>query len=74
MPTDEVLMARVQGDDMAAFDSLYDRHAGGALFVARSVCRDIGRAEDAVQEGFFSIWQGRADYRPGTGSFRAWSM
>jgi RNA polymerase sigma-70 factor (ECF subfamily) len=67
-------MARVQGDDAVAFRSLYDRHAEGALVVARAVCRDAGRAEDAVQEGFLSIWSGRSDYRPASGSFRAWSM
>jgi RNA polymerase sigma-70 factor (ECF subfamily) len=72
--SDAVLMARVQGDDTAAFRSLHDRHAGGALLVAQAVCRDAGRAEDAVQDGFLSIWKGRADYRPGSGSFRAWSM
>ncbi len=72
--SDEALMVRVQADDRGAFQQLYDRHAEGALFVARAVCRDTGRAEDAVQEGFLSIWKGRADYRPGAGSFRAWSM
>jgi RNA polymerase sigma-70 factor (ECF subfamily) len=72
--SDEALMARVQTDDRGAFQELYDRHAGGALRVARAVCRDTGRAEDAVQEGFLSIWKGRADYRSASGTFRAWSM
>lgn len=72
--SDEALMARVQADDRGAFQELYDRHAEGAIFVARAVCHDAGRAEDAVQEGFLSIWKGRADYRPASGTFRAWSM
>jgi RNA polymerase sigma-70 factor (ECF subfamily) len=72
--SDEALMERVQADDPAAFQELYDRHAEGALRVARAVCRDAGRAEDAVQEGFLSIWKGRADYRSASGTFRAWSM
>lgn len=67
-------MGRVQRDDVDAFEQLFDRHAVRALRVAASVCRDRGHAEDAVQEGFLSIWRGRADYRPEKGTFRVWSM
>ncbi len=61
-------------EDVEAFGCLYDRHATRAFRVARSVCGDTHRSEDAVQEGFLSIWRGRAKYRPGNGSFQAWSM
>ena len=71
---DEVLMRRVQADDQAAFAELYDRHASLAFRVARSVCRDVRRAEDAVQEGFMSVWRSRARYRHGQGSVQAWTM
>ena len=67
-------MARAQDGDAAAFAALYDRHAGRAFLVARAICRDQSRAEDAVQEGFLAIWRGRAGYRPEGGSVRAWSM
>lgn len=72
--TDEALMGRAQADDTAAFAHLYDRHAVRALRLARSVCRDTSRAEEAVQEGFLSIWSNRANYRPEVGSFQSWSM
>lgn len=72
--TDEVLMARVKDGDGDAFGRLYDRHAERAFRIARAICHDRGRAEDAVQEGFLAIWHGRAGYRPGAGSFQAWSM
>lgn len=72
--SDEALMRRVQRDETAAFEVLYDRHSGQALGVARSVCFDAGRAEDAVQESFLSIWRSRERYRPEAGSFRAWAM
>ena len=72
--SDEALMLRAQADDTDAFAALYDRHAEGAFRVARAICRDSSRAEDAVREGFLAIWRGRADYRPDAGSFRAWSM
>lgn len=72
--SDEVLMQRVQGDDTRAFGRLYDRHVERGLLVARSVCRDGARAEDAVQEGFLSIWRTRASFRPERGSFQGWAM
>jgi len=73
--SDEALMLRAQRNDSAAFGRLYDRHAGPALAVARSVCHNPGLAEDAVQESFLSIWRGRASYRPRAGaSFRGWAL
>ena len=72
--SDETLMRRVQADDAEAFEQLYDRHAARAFRVARSVCDSTGRAEDAVQEGFLSVWRSRTNYRPESGSFQGWSM
>lgn len=73
--TDEDLMRRVQEtEDVEAFGALYERHATRAFAVARSVCGDGSRSEEAVQEGFLSVWRGRARFRPGSGSFQAWSM
>lgn len=66
---DELLMQRVQRDERDAFRALYDRHASAALGAARAV--DPGRAEDALQEGFISVWRDRAHYRP-QGSVRGW--
>jgi RNA polymerase sigma-70 factor (ECF subfamily) len=72
--TDEVLMACVQENDTLAFAQLYGRHAERARMMTHKICRDVGRAEEAVQDGFFSIWRSRADYQPRRGSFQAWSM
>jgi len=71
--SDEQLMGRVQAGDIRAFEQLYDRHAMRAFRIARSVCPDSGRAEDAVQEGFLSVWRGRMSYRS-TYSFQSWAM
>lgn len=73
-PTDEALMARVKDGDADAFGQLYNRHAERAFRIARAICRDRSRAEDAVQEGFLALWRGRAGYRPDAGSFQAWAM
>lgn len=72
--TDASLMARVQAGETVAFAELYSRHAVRALRVAHAVCRDAALAEEAVQEGFLSIWRSRARYRPESGSFQAWAM
>jgi RNA polymerase sigma-70 factor (ECF subfamily) len=72
--TDEALMVRAQDDDGLAFAELYGRHAEDAHRIAGGICHDRGGAEEAVQDGFFSIWKSRADYRPQRGSFKAWSM
>lgn len=73
--SDEELMGRVQGtDDAEAFARLYDRHAARAYRVARSVCGDTHRSQDAVQEGFLSIWRARDRFCPEQGCFGAWSM
>lgn len=72
--SDAELMRRVQQDHVEAFEQLYDRHCIRAFRVAQAVCHDAGRAEDAVQEGFLSIWHSRMSYRAAAGSFQAWSM
>jgi RNA polymerase sigma-70 factor (ECF subfamily) len=72
--TDEELMVRAQGDDALAFAELYGRHVEDALRIAEDICGDHDRAEETVQDGFFSIWRSRAEYRPRLGSFGIWSM
>ena len=75
--SDEDLMHLVQrADDRDAFACLYDRYAQRAFCVARSVCTNPSRAEEAVQDGFLSIWRGRARFDPGLdgASFGGWSM
>jgi RNA polymerase sigma-70 factor (ECF subfamily) len=67
-------MLRVREDDAEAFGQLYDRYASLALRVARSICHDRGRAEDAVQEGFLSVWRSRAQYRGEAGSVKGWTL
>jgi RNA polymerase sigma-70 factor (ECF subfamily) len=72
--TDDELMQRLQADDVEAFEQLYDRYGALAYRVARVVCRDPHRAEEAVQDGFLSIWRSRANYNPNQGTFKSWSV
>jgi len=59
---DEQLMAAVKAGCRVAFDVLYGRYRHRAYRVARSVCRDDGRAQEAVQDAFMSIWRTRVRY------------
>jgi RNA polymerase sigma-70 factor (ECF subfamily) len=71
---DRELMGRVSAGSQESFGELYDRYCDRAYTVARFVCRDDGRAQEAVQEGFLSVWNSRASYRPEQGTVRAWLL
>jgi RNA polymerase sigma-70 factor (ECF subfamily) len=71
---DRQLMAEVRGGGVAAFEQLYDRYHHRAYRVALAVCRDEGRAQDAVQDAFLSIWAGPAAYRADRGPVAPWLL
>jgi RNA polymerase sigma-70 factor, ECF subfamily len=59
---DDQVMTAVKAGSVAAFSVLYERYCDRVYRVARSVCGDDGRAQEAVQEAFISIWRTRANY------------
>src|SRR2546423_13494564 len=69
---DEELLARVGNGDRSAFEVLYRRYARAVLGLALRRLGDRGRAEDAVQETFASIWRSAASYRPERGPAAPW--
>jgi RNA polymerase sigma-70 factor (ECF subfamily) len=71
-PTDEDLLARVAGGDRDAFGDLYRRYARAVLGLALRRLGDRGRAEDAVQEAFASIWRSSRSYRRERGPVAPW--
>lgn len=68
------LMARVTAGSVPAFAEIYDRYCDRAYRVARSVCREHGRAEEAVQEAFLTVWRSSGSYRSERGSVSAWLL
>ncbi|HEY5430114.1 MAG TPA: sigma-70 family RNA polymerase sigma factor [Solirubrobacteraceae bacterium] len=72
--SDASLMDGVNVGNVEAFATLYDRYCHRAYSVALSVCRDDGRAQDAVQDAFLSIWNSRARYHPQRGTVAAWLL
>ena len=72
--SDSDLMARVSAGSVESFVDLYDHYRDRAYRVARGVCHDDGLAQEAMQDGFLSVWISRANYRPQQGSVAAWLL
>jgi len=70
--SDEMLMARVQQQDSAAFEALYDRHKQRLLrFFDRMLNQDHEKAQDFLQEIFIKVVE-KPHYFSGRSSFSAW--
>src|SRR6184192_2148014 len=70
--TDGELILRTGDGDRGAFEALYRRYARPVFGLALRRLRDRGRAEDAVQETFTSVWRGASSYRPERGPGAPW--
>ena len=74
VPTDEEVMARLQNHDSAALEVLFDRYARLVFRIARGVLRDVGEAEDVVQEAFIHLFKKCALFDPSKGSAKNWIL
>src|SRR5687767_11222930 len=70
--TDGELIARVGEGDQSAFELLYRRYARPVFALALRRLGDRGRAEDAVQETFASVWRSAGSYRRERGPGAPW--
>src|SRR5512132_1887316 len=70
--TDGELITRSAEGDRDAFDVLYRRYSRPVFGLALRRLGDRGRAEDAVQETFASIWRAARSYRPERGPGAPW--
>jgi RNA polymerase sigma-70 factor (ECF subfamily) len=71
-PSDGDLLQQIGDGDRAAFELLYRRYARAVLGLALRRLGDRGRAEEAVQETFTSIWRSASSYRPERGPGAPW--
>jgi RNA polymerase sigma-70 factor (ECF subfamily) len=69
---DERLLERIADGDHDAFEILYRRYARPVLALAQQRLGDAGRAEEALQEAFVSVWRSASTYRPERGAAKAW--
>ena len=70
--TDGELIRRTGDGDRGAFELLYRRYSRPVFGLALRRLGDRGRAEDAVQETFTSIWRAARSYRPERGPGAPW--
>ena len=70
--TDGELILRIGTGDRSAFELLYQRYARPVFGLALRRLGDRGRAEDAVQETFASIWRAARSYKPDRGPGAPW--
>jgi RNA polymerase sigma-70 factor, ECF subfamily len=70
--TDGELIRRTGDGDRGAFEVLYGRYSRPVFGLALRRLGDRGKAEDAVQETFASIWRAARSYRPERGPGAPW--
>ena len=68
---DEQLMGAVAQGDQRAFEAIYQRYAPAVFGLALKTLRDREAAEEAVQEGFWRVWQRAESFDPGA-AFAPW--
>jgi RNA polymerase sigma-70 factor (ECF subfamily) len=69
---DGELLQRIADGDRDAFDVLYRRFVRPVFALALRRLGDRGRAEDATQETFASIWRSAGSYKPARGPGAPW--
>jgi RNA polymerase sigma-70 factor (ECF subfamily) len=69
---DGELIQRAGKGDRGALEALYGRYARAVFGLALRRLGDRGRAEDAVQETFVSIWRAARTYDPARGPGAPW--
>jgi len=71
---DRELMSEMAAGSVGAFEAIYDRYCDRAYRLARTVCFDDGRAEDAVRDGFLSVWRSRGGYEAEKDTVAGWVL
>src|SRR5471030_2697049 len=72
MTSDGELIQAAATGDRSAFEDLYRRYARPVFGLALRRLGDRGRAEDAVQETFVSIWRAARTYKAERGPGAPW--
>jgi RNA polymerase sigma-70 factor, ECF subfamily len=71
---DVLLVQRLQRRDPQALAELYDRYGRLAYALILRVVRDVGVAEDLVQETFLRVWNRVQGFDAGKGSIGPWLL
>src|SRR5215467_1052016 len=71
---DSELARRLQRREPHAMADLYDRFGRLAYSLIFSVVRDVGVAEDLVQETFLRVWNRAGGFDPDRGALGPWLL
>jgi RNA polymerase sigma-70 factor, ECF subfamily len=66
------LLTRIQSGEQEAMTALFDRYGTMVYSVALRVLKDVGEAEDVMQEIFVQIWKNPSAFVSGRGSLGGW--
>ncbi|HZQ16545.1 MAG TPA: sigma-70 family RNA polymerase sigma factor [Gaiellaceae bacterium] len=72
MESDGDLIVRAAAGDGSAFEDLYRRYSRAVFGLALRRLGDRGKAEEAVQETFASVWRSAGSYKPERGPGGPW--
>jgi RNA polymerase sigma-70 factor (ECF subfamily) len=72
--SDEDVMARIQNGDHDALKLLFDRYSKLVFCVVVRVLRDVGEAEDVVQDVFSNLYQKAFLFDPNKGTAKSWIL
>ncbi|TWT07888.1 sigma-70 family RNA polymerase sigma factor [Planococcus sp. CPCC 101016] len=70
--TDTSLYMRINEQDKAALEQLYDRYEKILFSFLYKMLEDRELAEEALQEVFIKIWRGKGVYDESKGKFTSW--
>src|SRR5580704_16704345 len=72
--TDWSLLARVVRQDESALAALYDRYSRLVYSEAVRILRDIGAAEEILQDIFYQVWRTAEKFDASRGSLPGWLL
>jgi RNA polymerase sigma-70 factor, ECF subfamily len=72
--TDELVIAHLQAGHGDALGVLFDRYHRLVLHIALKILRDVGEAEDVMQNVFMEIYKVAAQFDPARGTAKMWIL
>jgi RNA polymerase sigma-70 factor, ECF subfamily len=72
--SDAALVARIVQRDELALAALYDRYSGMLSSVLNRILRDTQAAEEILQDIFYQLWRGAAQFDSSRGSLPGWLL
>ncbi len=70
--SDAALLARIAKKEQSAVGELYDRHSSYLYTLIVRIVRDVGEAEDTLQEVFLRVWDKAQQYNQSIGAPMVW--